>query len=174
MARGTTLVFKNHQQNGSFRSHQILKKKIPITSSFVIVSCPWFLLFCFVLYHQSWRSTYTQAFKNIVVFGLKNRGRLIHESTYTRENTVLLLLLLLLTITMTTTTTTIMNTKYCYCYNNNYYYCCTTTTTIKFSYFWLRTVTIFLLNLSSCRREIMKASVHKLGQWKWIKTQIII
>ena len=87
MARGTTLVFKNHQQNGSFRSHQILKKKIPITSS-LIVSCPWFLLFCFVLYHQSWRSTYTRVFKNINVFGLKNRGWLIHKSTYTRENTV--------------------------------------------------------------------------------------
>ena len=35
-------------------------------------------------------STYTRAFKNIVVFGLKNGGRLIHESTYTRENTVML------------------------------------------------------------------------------------
>ena len=63
------------------------KKKIPITS-FIIVSCPWFLLFCFVLYHQSWRLTYTQTFKNIVVFGLKNGGRLIHELTYTRENMV--------------------------------------------------------------------------------------
>ena len=45
-------------------------------------------VFCFVLYHQSWGSTYTQVFKNIIVFGLKNGGRLIHESTYTRENTV--------------------------------------------------------------------------------------
>ena len=62
-----------------------MKKKIPITSSFIIVSCPWFLLFCFVLYHQSCRSTYTRAFKNIVAFGLKNWGRIIHESTYTWE-----------------------------------------------------------------------------------------
>ena len=81
MARGTTLVLKNHQQNRSFRSNQILKKKIPITSS-IIVPCPRFPLFCFVLYHQSWGSTYTRPFKYIVVFGLKNRGRLIHELTY--------------------------------------------------------------------------------------------
>ena len=61
-----------------------------LQSSFIIiVSCPWFLLFCFVLYYQSWGSTYTRAFKNIVVFGLKNGGRLTHESTYTRENTVI-------------------------------------------------------------------------------------
>ena len=59
----------------------ILKKKIPITS-FIIVCCPWFLLFCFVLYHQSWGSTYTRAFKNVVVFGLKIGDRPIHESTY--------------------------------------------------------------------------------------------
>ena len=38
-------------------------------------------------------STYTGAFKNIVVFGLKNGCRLIHESTYTRENTVAQMLL---------------------------------------------------------------------------------
>ena len=65
-----------------------MKKKIPITSSFIIVSCPWFLLFCFVLYHQLWGLTNTRAFKNIVVFGLKNGGWIIHESTYTWENTV--------------------------------------------------------------------------------------
>ena len=88
MARRTTLVFKNYQQNGSFRNHQILKKKIPITSSFIVVSCPWFLLFCFVLYHQSWGLTYTQALKNIIVFGLINGGWLIHESTYTQKNMV--------------------------------------------------------------------------------------
>ena len=63
---------------------KILKKKIPITSSFIVVSCPWFLLFCFVLYHQSWGSTYTWAFKNIVVFNLKTGvnlyiNRLINE-----------------------------------------------------------------------------------------------
>ena len=41
------------------------------------------------MYYQSWGSTYTRAFKNIVVFGLKNGARLTHESTYTRENTVI-------------------------------------------------------------------------------------
>ena len=85
---GPQWFLRTTNKNGSFRSHQILKKKMPITSSFIIVSCPWFLLFCFVLYHQSWGSTYTRAFKNIIVFGLKNRGWLIHKSTYTRENTV--------------------------------------------------------------------------------------
>ena len=46
------------------------------------------MVFCFVLYHQSGGLTYTRAFKNIVVSGLKNRSRLKQESTYTRENMV--------------------------------------------------------------------------------------
>ena len=48
IARGTTLFFKNHQQNGSFRSHQILKKKIPITSFICFLSLIPSILFCFV------------------------------------------------------------------------------------------------------------------------------
>ena len=43
---------------------------------FLVLDSFYFVLF---LYHQSWGSTYTRAFKNIVVFGLKNGGRFIHE-----------------------------------------------------------------------------------------------
>ena len=85
MVRVTTLVFKNHQQNSSFRSHQILKKKIPITSSFIL-----FLAldsFYFVLFVSSIMGGRLIQELSKILFLLEKRGRLIHESTYTRENT---------------------------------------------------------------------------------------
>ena len=79
MARGTTLVFKNHQQNGSFRSHQILKREN--TNHFCFYYCFLSLilsiLFCFVSSIMG-VDLYT-SFSKYRCFWLEKRG-----STYTR------------------------------------------------------------------------------------------
>ena len=93
MARGTTLVFKNHEQNGSFRSHQILKKKTPISSSF-IVSCLdsfYFVLFCIVnhggqLIHElSKISLFLAALKNGVDLYTRKYGKLLNDVEVLRQ-----------------------------------------------------------------------------------------
>ena len=65
-----------------------MKKKIPITSFifYCFLSLIPSILFYFVSSIMGGR--HTRAFKTIVVFGLKNGGQLIHESTYTWENMV--------------------------------------------------------------------------------------